>query len=650
MSDILRINDGVGKWIQLHIEILFLDDVISNNLTPGYRHVKILMFLFIARASAIRLYLRQKLRYFSPYSLFSSFRIASRPLVFPLTDQNTFSHVLSSLCSRRIESNRLGTSNRGTNRSIESQHNRENHNTYRIGHLSIIMIISYHEDPGNSQPYKAGDVFDTRLGLNSSGYYTYYAYSHRYYSPPLVMPSPQHFDGQALVSWSDLDVTIAVPWYMGLMFRTRQGTGTLMRATAGDFSTVNLLISDQYVRFEVFLGSERVALLGFPQVRVNDGEWHHVLVELQSVKDGKDIKYMALVSLDYGLYERSVEIGNELPGLRLRALYLGGLPGEGNHVHEGFTGCIQGVRMGETSTNVVNVNMLLGFKIHVEDGCDLADPCDSNICPENSHCSDDWSAHTCVCDPGYFGRECVDACHLNPCEHVSTCVRKPSSSHGYTCECGQNYYGQYCQNKVEKPCPRGWWGNPMCGPCHCDVSKGFDPDCNKTSGECRCKDNYYQPKDEDTCYPCECFPLGAHSRTCDPHTGQCPCKAGVIGQQCNRCDNPFAEVTATGCEVVYEGCPKAFDQGIWWPKTKFGRPAAMNCPKGSIGTAIRHCNDEKGWLPPELFNCTTVSFTQLMKMVRMLDLIHSSLTQRPVLATDVHVHSSFVTCRSPTER
>uniref|UniRef100_A0A4W5NLX5 Cadherin EGF LAG seven-pass G-type receptor 1a n=1 Tax=Hucho hucho TaxID=62062 RepID=A0A4W5NLX5_9TELE len=387
-----------------------------------------------------------------------------------------------------------------------------------------------------------------------------------------VMLSPQHFDGQALVSWRDLDITIAVPWYMGLMFRTRQGTGTLMQANAGDFSTVNLLISDQYVRFEVFLGSERVAVLGFPQVRVNDGEWHHVLVELKSVKDGKDIKYMALVSLDYGLFERSVEIGNELPGLRLRALYLGGLPGEGNHVRDGFTGCIQ-----------VRFNSNRGFKIHVEDGCDLGDPCDSNICPENSHCSDDWSTHTCVCDPGYFGRECVDACHLNPCEHVSTCVRKPSSSHGYTCECGQNYYGQYCENTVEKPCPRGWWGNPMCGPCNCDISKGFNPDCNKTSGECRCKDNYYRPKDEDTCYPCECFSLGAHSRTCDTHTGQCPCKAGVIGQQCNRCDNPFAEVTATGCEVVYEGCPKAFDQGIWWPKTKFGRPAAMNCPKGSIG-------------------------------------------------------------------
>ncbi|KAG7276373.1 hypothetical protein CRUP_014405, partial [Coryphaenoides rupestris] len=65
---------------------------------------------------------------------------------------------------------------------------------------------------------------------------------------------------------------------------------------------------------------------------------------------------------------------------------------------------------------------------------------------------------------------------------------------------------------------------------------------------------------------------------------------------------------------VYEGCPKAFDATIWWPKTKFGRPAAVNCPKGSIGTAVRHCNDEKGWLPPELFNCTTASFSSLKKM------------------------------------
>ncbi|XP_074482164.1 cadherin EGF LAG seven-pass G-type receptor 1 isoform X2 [Sebastes fasciatus] len=429
-----------------------------------------------------------------------------------------------------------------------------------------------------------------------------------------VMPSPQFFDGQARVSWSETDVTIAVPWYMGLMFRTRQPAGTLMQANAGPFSTINLMVSEQHVRMEVLMRQQLVASLGFPQVRVNDGEWHHLLVELRSAKDGKDIKYIASVSLDYGMYQKSMEIGNDLPGLKLQTLHIGGLPGEGNHVRKGFVGCIQGVRMGETSTNVANVNMAQGLKIRVEDGCDLADPCDSNICPENSHCSDDWSTHTCVCDPGYFGKECVDACQLNPCEHVSTCVRKPSSSHGYTCECGQNHYGQYCEYKVEKPCAQGWWGSPMCGPCNCDTSRGFHKDCNKTTGECRCKENHYRPEGEDSCYPCECFSIGSDSRTCDGISGQCPCKGGVIGRQCNRCDNPFAEVTPTGCEVVYEGCPKAFDAGIWWPKTQFGRPAAMNCPKGSIGTAIRHCNDEKGWLSPELFNCTTITFSDLKKL------------------------------------
>ncbi|XP_047431474.1 cadherin EGF LAG seven-pass G-type receptor 1 isoform X4 [Mugil cephalus] len=429
-----------------------------------------------------------------------------------------------------------------------------------------------------------------------------------------VIPSTHFFDGQALVSWSEPDITVAVPWYIGLMFRTRQPAGTLMQANAGSSSTINLMVIQQQVRMEVLLRQQLMASLSFPQVRVNDGEWHHLLVELRSVKDGKDIKYMASVSLDYGMYQKSIEIGNNLPGLKVRTLHVGGLPGDGNQVSRGFVGCIQGVHMGETSTNLANVNMDQGLKIRVESGCNLANPCNSKTCPENSHCSNDWSAHTCVCKPGFFGKQCVDACQLNPCEHVSTCVRKPSSSHGYTCECGQNYYGQYCENKVEKPCPQGWWGSPVCGPCNCDTSRGFHKDCNKTTGECRCKDNHYRPEGEDTCYPCECFSVGSDSRTCDPVTGQCPCKGGVIGRQCNRCDNPFAEVTPLGCEVVYDVCPKAFDAGIWWPKTKFGRPAAMNCPKGSIGTAIRHCSDEKGWLSPELFNCTTVTFSHLKKM------------------------------------
>ncbi|XP_048356022.1 cadherin EGF LAG seven-pass G-type receptor 1 isoform X2 [Sphaerodactylus townsendi] len=429
-----------------------------------------------------------------------------------------------------------------------------------------------------------------------------------------VMPFPQRFTGDSIVFWHDLDITISVPWYIGLMFRTQKVNGILMQAKAGTSSKIIIQILNNYVVFDVYDGLNQVASLKMTQSRISDGEWHHLLVELKSTKDGKDIKYLAVVSLDYGMYQSTVQIGNQLPGLKIRSIVVGGLSEDRVSVQHGFYGCLQGVRMGETSTNVATLNMHQAGNINVKEGCELDNPCDSNPCPQHSFCSDDWDSYSCVCDPGYFGTDCVDVCSLNPCEHVSTCVHKPSSSHGYTCECGQNYYGQYCESKIDLPCPKGWWGNPVCGPCNCETSKGFDPDCNKTNGECQCKKNYYRPESSDTCYSCDCFPSGSHTRKCDLETGQCPCKPGVIGRQCNRCDNPFAEVTAHGCEVVYNGCPKAFEAGIWWPQTKFGQPAAVPCPKGSTGNAVRHCNSEKGWLPPELLNCTTFGFMELKIM------------------------------------
>nr|XP_025039040.1 cadherin EGF LAG seven-pass G-type receptor 1 isoform X3 [Pelodiscus sinensis] len=440
-----------------------------------------------------------------------------------------------------------------------------------------------------------------------------------------VMPSPQRFSGESIIVWSDLDITISVPWYIGLMFRTRKVNGMLMQANAGASSKINIQILNNYVQFEVYNGLNQVASLKMTQTRVSDGEWHHLLIELKSAKDGKDIKYLAVMSLDYGMYQSTVQIGNQLPGLKMKSIIVGGISGDQVSVQQGFYGCMQGVRMGETSTNVATLNMKQAIKINIKEGCEIDNPCDSSPCPQHSYCTDDWDSYSCVCDPGYFGSNCVDVCNLNPCEHVSTCVHKPSSSHGYTCECGQSYYGQYCESKIDLPCPRGWWGNPICGPCNCEISKGFDPDCNKTNGECQCKTNYYRPQSSDACYPCDCFPSGSQTRSCDLETGQCPCKPGVIGRQCNRCDNPFAEVTIQGCEVIYNGCPKAFEAGIWWPQTKFGQPAAVPCPKGSVGNAVRHCNSERGWLPPELFNCTTLIFVDLKLMIEKLHLNETKL-------------------------
>lgn len=433
------------------------------------------------------------------------------------------------------------------------------------------------------------------------------------------MASPQRYMGSSLVAWNNLAITITTPWHIGLMFRTRQPNGILLRASAEQASTITLQLSDGHAVMTLHRASSRVSTLKLDHVKVNDGDWHYLQLEMRSRKDSPEAHGVAVMTFDYGLHEVVVDMSTELHGIKLRNLSVGGVASDGGGVQQGFRGCMQGVRIGETSASAVALNVNQAERVNVERGCSVPDPCDSSPCPDNSYCNDDWDSHSCSCDPGYYGDSCSDVCALNPCEHQSLCARKPSSSHGYTCECPHSYFGPYCENKIDQPCPRGWWGHPMCGPCNCDVGNGFDPDCNKTSGECRCRENHYQPLGSDRCLLCDCYPTGSLSRTCDTENGQCQCKPGVIGRQCDRCDNPFAEVTSNGCEVNYDSCPRAIESEIWWPRTRFGLPAAVPCPKGSFGTAIRHCDEHKGWLPPSLFNCSSVAFSQLKNLVEQLN-------------------------------
>ncbi|XP_053103347.1 cadherin EGF LAG seven-pass G-type receptor 2 isoform X2 [Hemicordylus capensis] len=432
------------------------------------------------------------------------------------------------------------------------------------------------------------------------------------------MASPQRFLGNSMVTWSNLALVITLPWHVGLMFRTRQGSGVLLHATAGQHFSLTLWLSEGSVLMTVHRANSQISALRVHQVKVNDGDWHHLQLELHNSRDNPEAQCLAIMTFDYGLHQVVANISSELHGLKVRNLSVGGVPAKQGEVQQGFRGCMQGVRMGETSASAVALNVNQGEKVNVERGCSVPDPCDSNPCPVNSYCNDDWDSYSCSCDPGYYGDSCANVCSLNPCEHQAVCARKPSSSHGYTCECPDNYFGPYCENKLAQPCPRGWWGHPICGPCNCDVGKGFDPDCNKTSGECRCKENHYRPTDSAMCLLCDCYPTGSLSRTCEPETGHCSCKPGVIGRRCDRCDNPFAEVTINGCEVNYDSCPRATEANIWWPRTRFGLPAAAACPRGSVGTAVRHCDEHKGWLAPNLFNCTSLTFATLKNFAERL--------------------------------
>lgn len=112
---------------------------------------------------------------------------------------------------------------------------------------------------------------------------------------------------------------------------------------------------------------------------------------------------------------------------------------------------------------------------------------------------------------GYVGPSCVHICETNPCQNGGECVDDGKSTKGYECVCDKALYtgkcdekmwcarrgsksdhlrafvGEYCEIEIEQGCPSSWWGHPVCGPCNCAIDRGYSPDCNRTTGECRCK-------------------------------------------------------------------------------------------------------------------------------------------------------------------
>ncbi|XP_075403418.1 cadherin EGF LAG seven-pass G-type receptor 3 [Tenrec ecaudatus] len=442
----------------------------------------------------------------------------------------------------------------------------------------------------------------------------------------LTMTHPYRFHGNGTLTWDfGSDMTVSVPWYLGLAFRTRATQGVLMQVQAGPRSMLLCQLDRGLLSVTVTRSSGRAAHLLLDQVTVSDGRWHDLRLELQEEPGGRRGHHVLMVSLDFSLFQGTVSMGNELQGLKVKRLHVGGLPPSSEEqVPQGLVGCIQGVWLGSTPSGSPAL-LPPSHRTNVEPGCAVTDPCASGPCPPHADCQDLWQAFSCTCRPGYYGPGCVDACLLSPCQNQGSCRHLPGAPHGYTCDCVGGYFGHHCEHRMDQQCPRGWWGNPTCGPCNCDVHKGFDPNCNKTDGQCHCKEFHYRPRGSDSCLPCDCYPVGSTSRSCAPHSGQCPCRPGALGRQCNSCDSPFAEVTASGCRVLYDACPKSLRAGVWWPQTKFGILATVPCPRGALGAAMRLCDEDRGWLEPDLFNCTSPTFRELSLLLDGLELNKTSL-------------------------
>lgn len=64
-----------------------------------------------------------------------------------------------------------------------------------------------------------------------------------YFSVSAAMAHPYHFHGNGTLTWDfGNDMTVSVPWYLGLAFRTRATKGVLMQVQLGPHSVLLLQV------------------------------------------------------------------------------------------------------------------------------------------------------------------------------------------------------------------------------------------------------------------------------------------------------------------------------------------------------------------------------------------------------------------------
>ncbi|XP_028396319.1 LOW QUALITY PROTEIN: usherin-like [Dendronephthya gigantea] len=135
------------------------------------------------------------------------------------------------------------------------------------------------------------------------------------------------------------------------------------------------------------------------------------------------------------------------------------------------------------------------------------------------------------------------------------------------CECKDNVTGRLCTQ-----CKPGYYDlksthDTGCISCNCDVRGTVDGDvtCDAASGQCRCKANVIGQRcdqckamfynltrvNSEGCQPCLCNMSGSTSRLCDKTNGQCPCRNTVTGRQCERCKLGFHTLTTSGCQSCH---------------------------------------------------------------------------------------------------
>uniref|UniRef100_A0A2K6PNI1 Laminin subunit alpha-3 n=1 Tax=Rhinopithecus roxellana TaxID=61622 RepID=A0A2K6PNI1_RHIRO len=183
-----------------------------------------------------------------------------------------------------------------------------------------------------------------------------------------------------------------------------------------------------------------------------------------------------------------------------------------------------------------------------------------------------------------------------PCEcHPAGATSPHCSPEGGQCPCRPNVIGRQCTR-----CATGHYGFPHCKPCSCGPRL-----CEEMTGQCRCPPRTVRPQCEvcEThsfsfhpmagCEGCNCSRRGimeAAMPECDRDSGQCRCKPRITGRQCDRCASGFYRFPeCVPCNCNRDGT----EPGVCDPGT-----GACLCKENVEGTECNVCRKGSFHLDP----------------------------------------------------
>ncbi|XP_031802383.1 laminin subunit alpha-3 isoform X2 [Sarcophilus harrisii] len=183
-----------------------------------------------------------------------------------------------------------------------------------------------------------------------------------------------------------------------------------------------------------------------------------------------------------------------------------------------------------------------------------------------------------------------------PCDcHGVGAVSPTCDPEGGQCQCRPNVIGRQCTR-----CQTGYYGFPFCKLCHCGQRL-----CDEMTGKCICPPRTVKPQCEVCekqsfsyhplvgCKGCNCSRIGAISAPapeCDRNSGQCRCKPRITGRQCDRCASGFYHFPeCLPCNCNQDGT----ESGVCDPWT-----GACLCKENVEGAECNVCRKGSFYLDP----------------------------------------------------